>query len=97
MKKIEDINMEEIKNVFKQARREDTFNFDGFEEGYCRYFGCGTHLYIFADNCYDKIEEIGSQQINPRFMAEQMAKITDKFRVVMLDFEMGDMSVWGNK
>jgi len=86
VKRIEHMN--KVKEMLHKA------DLNGFEEGYWRYFGCGNHLYIFADNCYDKIKEIGSQRIHPRDMAKQMSEVTDKFRVVMVDVEIGGTSVW---
>jgi hypothetical protein len=86
VKKIE--NMKKVKEMLHKA------DLNGFEEGYCRYFGCGTHLYIFADNCDDKIKEVGDQQIHPSKMAKQLSEVTDNFRVVMIDVEIGGTSVW---
>jgi hypothetical protein len=70
------------------------YNFKHYPVMYHRYMGIGHHLYVFVkDNTQEaKINEVCDQKVNPRQMMPQLAGID--CRVVMVDVEMGGMSVW---
>lgn len=88
---------EEVKNIWKMAAKDHIYDIYDYKEGYCRYFGCGNHIYILLKGIYHKIsvEEIGKMQVNPRIMAAALEECAEDFRIVVVDFEMGGMSVYG--
>src|SRR5579884_3122015 len=94
MKKIP--NIDDLRSMWRDAGRGKDYGLDGFKDGYCRYFGCGNHLYILVKGDYDeeKVIAIGKQRIHPRFMSEQLTDVVKDYRVIMVDVEMGGMSVY---
>lgn len=102
MKEIEQDKFSNLRNMWHQASGMDenynkvNHNLDVYTKGYCRYFGCGNHLYILTNEEHDrkKLIKIGNQHIHPRLMAQQLAEFMSEFRVVMLDVEIGGMSVF---
>ena len=59
--------------------------------------GCGYFLYVFAEE-YDeaKLLEAMVPQVSPRQMIEPLRAAAKRFTVVMLDAEMGGISVWNS-
>lgn len=73
-----------------------------FTEGYCRYFGCGHNLYLLVNESLtveqeNAMQDICRQRTNPSMMEPQLEKILNEFRLVMFDFEIGGIYVYGDK
>lgn len=101
MKKIK--NVAGIWTMFRTASSMlyDKHNLDDFKVGYARYFGCGNHLYVLVKNHHDneqRIVEIGNQNgIHSKDIAKQLLPVVKEFRVIMIDVEIGGMSVYSSE
>ena len=98
MKKVESNKQSGLRDMFSHAANGEEYSLNSFKNIYCRYFGCGNHLYILANECDENnVSEIGNQRIHPREMAKQLSIFINDFRVIMIDVEMGGMSVCENQ
>ena len=66
-----------------------------YDDGYTRYFGTGHHLFFLVEN-YDesRLLEIMSRNIHPSLMIGPLKEISGRANIVMLDVELGGVSVW---
>lgn len=66
-----------------------------YDQGFCRYFGCGNTLFLFAEEfAEDAVMEIFLRQVNPKEMVEPLRAICGRATVVMRDNEAVGLSVW---
>lgn len=67
-----------------------------YSHGFTAYYGCGHHLYFFTNDVEEKqLSNICSIRVEyPELMARDLQEIDPASLVVMIDCEMGGMSVW---
>jgi len=83
--------------MFKEAAKCIDYQINDFNKCYHKYMGCGHHMYILVKEYDDRVSSIGSQRINGRLIAMQLKNVINEFRIVVIDVEMGGMSVWKNE
>ncbi len=90
-------------NVFRNKREDMLLSYPhtnvpeirDFTEGFAKYVGQGHFMYVLVEN-YDeeKVLEIMNKPTPPKAMIKQLREVTQDLQAILLDAEMGEMSVW---
>jgi hypothetical protein len=97
MKTVDEATLAKLKEeMFKKEAKGVDYQIDEFDKCYHKYMGGGNHMYILVKEYDDKVEAIGDLRINGRLISNQLKRVAKEFRVLVVDVEMGGMSVWKN-
>ncbi len=98
MKIVEQEDMIGIRAMFDAAGRGIDYGFDRYSTCFYKYIGCGHYMYVLINEVnHQKIIDIGKQRIHPRDISALIREITEDFKVVVVDVEIGGMSVWDKR